>query len=87
MWRLSAVSARATGEARRCAALPNSAETGGPAFRDRVFVFHKVQDRASIWQAFQLLQQGFYELGSLLCFSPGASVEVSDLSNFVIFAI
>lgn len=60
---------------------------GCPAFRGGAFVFCEVQDRASTWRAFQLLQQGFYELGSWLCFSPGASVEVSDLSNFVIFAI
>lgn len=47
----------------------------------------KFRTGRSTWQAFQLLQQSFYELGSWLCFSPGASVEVSDLSNFVVFAI
>lgn len=81
------MSARATGEARPCALLPSSAGAGGPALRGGAFVFREVQHRARTWRAFQLLQRGFYELGSLLCFSPGASVEVSDLSNFVMFAI
>lgn len=80
------MSARATGEARPCALLPSSAGAGGPALRGGAFVFREVQNRVRAWPAFQLLQQGFYELGSLLCFSR-ASVEVSDLSNFVMFAI